>query len=306
MDLPELPEWDPTGQGEHAELRVEFNQATPVTVSSPHWEHHWRDPDGIITLSLTRSGAAFILRAHQVADFRINDSLNYIEIEADPGTPRALIRHLLLDQVLPRVVAQRGRTVLHASAVSVNRSAVAFMGASGAGKSTVASWLHQKGYSLLCDDCVALDTDAADTGIIPAYPGARLWDDSPALLQPRPGSLQPIADYSDKLRLQVSSGTVQKTLPLKALLVLEPVSTADSEVSLVALGGAEAVVALVKHSFQFDMSETSRAAADLESLGAIVNRGLPIYRLSYPHTPAALTEIEQQLCSLPPGNICAG
>ena len=156
--LPELPEWNPTGDAQPTELRVAFAQTAAVDTSQPKWEHHWRDTDGTVSLSLARSGAAFILRAHSVADFRVSESCNSIEICARPDTSPALLRHLLLDQVMPRVVAQRGRTVLHASAVSVNNSAVAIMGASGAGKSTIASWLYQKGHTLLCDDCLALES----------------------------------------------------------------------------------------------------------------------------------------------------
>jgi hypothetical protein len=255
---------------------------------------------------LARSGAGFTLRAPNLADFRISADCKSVEVMAAPATPAVLIRHLLLDQVLPRVVAQRGGTVLHASAVSVNKTAVAFLGASGAGKSTIASWLHQKGHALLSDDCVAMDTGPDAFRIIPSYAGARLWDDSPAVPRAGADSLHPVADcpnYSDKLRLQVGASAAQEALPLKGLLVLEPKSAAPhNKVSLAALKGVEATMALVEHSFRLDMIESGRAAEHIKKLGAFVTRGLPIYRLSYPHSPAALTEVRHLVYTLPPAS----
>jgi hypothetical protein len=50
------------------------------------------------------------------------------------------------------LLQQRGRIVLHASAVRVGTDAVLFCGASGAGKSTLAAALGNQGYPLVADD----------------------------------------------------------------------------------------------------------------------------------------------------------
>jgi hypothetical protein len=80
---------------------------------------------------------------------------------------------LLFAQVLPLAAALAGRELFHASAVSLDCGAVAFLGSSGAGKSSVAAQLVARGASLVTDDVLALAVDLRGTRIL-AYPGARL------------------------------------------------------------------------------------------------------------------------------------
>ena len=293
--LPELPEAGPGTP----DLQVEFCHAPMRATPSQRWAHHWHDPCGEITLSLAKTRKAFVLRSPELADFRINSDCSRIEIMADPATPAESIRHLLLDQVLPRVVAQRGRPVLHASAVNMNNAVVAFMGDTGAGKSTIATWFDQQGHCLLTDDCLALDAGPAGVRIIASYAGARLWDDSPALSQISATELSPVAHYSDKLRLHLTHCEPQQALDLTAVLVLAPENpVSGGTMELTPLTGAEAVMALVRHSFQLDITDHQRCSAQLTTLSEIVNKGLPIFQLTYPHKPEALAGILERVSAL--------
>lgn len=71
---------------------------------------------------------------------------------------------------------QRGRVVLHASAVLINGKAVLFCGASGAGKSTLATALVDAGHGHIADDFCAIDFDSSGTPMV-APDGRRhkLW-----------------------------------------------------------------------------------------------------------------------------------
>jgi hypothetical protein len=78
---------------------------------------------------------------------------------------------LLFAQVLPLAAALRGRELFHASAVSLDGAAIAFVGFPGAGKSSIAAHLVAHGASLVTDDVLALEgTDAGVT----AHPGSGL------------------------------------------------------------------------------------------------------------------------------------
>lgn len=78
---------------------------------------------------------------------------------------------LLFAQVLPLAATLRGRELFHSSAVSVDGGTLAFVGFSGAGKSSVAAHLVARGASLVTDDVLALARDGKQ---VIAYPGAVL------------------------------------------------------------------------------------------------------------------------------------
>jgi len=80
---------------------------------------------------------------------------------APPSGPRWRWERLVLAQALPLASVLRGMEVLHASAVCLDGRAVAFLGRSGAGKTTLATRLLARGARLLTDDVLALTTDGA-------------------------------------------------------------------------------------------------------------------------------------------------
>ena len=85
----------------------------------------------------------------------------------------------LLGSARGALLHQRGLLPLHANAVVLAGRAIAFCGHSGAGKSTIAAWFHDRGDPILADDICAVD--GAATGEIIAYPGVprlRLWRDA--------------------------------------------------------------------------------------------------------------------------------
>jgi hypothetical protein len=75
---------------------------------------------------------------------------------------------LVLAQVLPLAAALRGMEILHASAVEIEGEAVAFLGSSGVGKTTLAARLAARGAALVTDDVLAI---AAVNGAVRAYRG---------------------------------------------------------------------------------------------------------------------------------------
>jgi hypothetical protein len=64
---------------------------------------------------------------------------------------------LVLAQVLPLAAALRGLEILHASAVEIAGYAVAFLGGSGVGKTTLAARIVARGAALVTDDVLAVD-----------------------------------------------------------------------------------------------------------------------------------------------------
>jgi hypothetical protein len=80
---------------------------------------------------------------------------------APPSGPRWRWERLVLAQALPLAAVLQGMEVLHASAVCVDGRALAFLGPSGAGKTTLATRLVARGARLVTDDVLAVSTEGA-------------------------------------------------------------------------------------------------------------------------------------------------
>lgn len=86
-----------------------------------------------------------------------SDGLQVICAEGSGGADAW--QRLLIAQVLPFAAVLRGLEVLHASAVVVDGGAVAFLGPSGAGKTSLALALCRRGAGFLADDVLALEQE---------------------------------------------------------------------------------------------------------------------------------------------------
>lgn len=78
-------------------------------------------------------------------------------LAAPPAGPAWRWERLVLAQVLPLAAVLRGLELLHASAVMIAGRAVAFLGGSGVGKTTLAGRIAARGAPLVTDDVLALE-----------------------------------------------------------------------------------------------------------------------------------------------------
>jgi hypothetical protein len=195
----------------------------------------------------------------------------------------------VLDHALPQAMMRRGRLVLHASclATSDNRC-FALAGESGRGKSTLAAALVERGYRLVSDDCAVVELGPGRPRVVPAYPGLRLHRTSLRLTSL--DAWQPagaVADEGGKLRFSLPDlacwdGRRASDLDAVVLLAPNPVDTVDG---LRRLGSAEAVIALLRHSFHVnDASER----IDLVGRMATLVEGIEALETHYEHSIAGL------------------
>ena len=81
---------------------------------------------------------------------------------------------LLAGPVLGGLLRRRGTTSLHGCAIAIGDGAIVVVGARGAGKSTLAAALAQRGHAVLADDVAALDEHQGGWTVHPGYPRLRL------------------------------------------------------------------------------------------------------------------------------------
>jgi hypothetical protein len=152
----------------------------------------------------------------------------------------------LLGPVLGQVLRLRRVTCLHASAVALEGHSVAFVGATGAGKSTTAAAFARQGFGIQSDDIVALAERDGTFRAMPAYPYLCLWPESVKMLYDSPEALPRIIPGDEKRLLALGKeGTrfESRPLPLGAIYLLgdrrlDPapyVETVRAQVALVQL-----------------------------------------------------------------------
>jgi hypothetical protein len=211
-----------------------------------------------------------------------------IRCRPSPAAGRRTIRHLLLDQVLPAVVARGKRLVLHASAVAIDGRAIAFVGPSGAGKSTTAAALVRQGATTIADDALVLrpgGAASATMSAIPTYPGLRLWPDARGVVGRWRGvRTQPVTDDHCKQRwFGRAVPFTDRILPLSAVYLLERGPTLE----LSGVQPQHAMIAFVRASMVLDPTDRAAMQRGFELSSALAERA-PVLRLIVPPRPAAV------------------
>ena len=192
--------------------------------------------------------------------------------------PRATLRHLLLDQVLPLTLPLRGRLALHASAVHVpGLGAIAFAGPAGCGKSTLAAALASRGCEVVADDCLLFAAGSTAT-VVPGYPGVRLWPDSARTLRLSRRSDRPVAHYTRKRRVGGRLIRFRRApAPLAAMFVLGK-RRIGRESRARSLSARDRLMALVPYAWLMDVADPAALARVFDQLHAVVS-SVPVVRL---------------------------
>ena len=120
-------------------------------------------------LSLGPDGA--VLRINGIATYLMRAGREII-VHSSPGAADRNVRLYLLGSAMGILLHQKGLLPLHANAIEIDGRAAAFMGETGAGKSTLAAWLHDAGHRVIADDVCVLrfDEERGRVGVQPGMP----------------------------------------------------------------------------------------------------------------------------------------
>lgn len=167
--------------------------------------------------------------------------------------------------VIPLALPLFGLEPLHGSAVVCDDEAALLLGAAGAGKSSLAAALGNRGYGCLADDACAIDA----SGLL--WPG-------PPLVAPRGDGAggHVVGMYTGKMVTLVAN---HRSEPLRAsrVLVLRPEPGAS--LAIRPLVGREAFTALLGHVRAPGVLRTRRRDLQLQVVARLA--GLPVATLSY-------------------------
>jgi len=245
--------------------------------------HQWILKNGVIGTQFYYVPHGYLLRFPELADFIV--SKNGLDVRAIPveNVSEHSISHLFLNQVLPLALSRQFRMVLHAAAVQVNSGAIAFVGSSGQGKSTLAASFSSNGYGFLTDD--GMEIEPSNQGIVvnPSHPSIRLWEDSSTALFPNLSSPETVADYTPKYRLLAGKELVYCSQPCPLKLVFFLTKESAKTVVIKPVKGREAMLHLVRNCFLLDISEREMLTHQFDKL-AMLARAPIFFQLDFPRS----------------------
>jgi hypothetical protein len=187
----------------------------------------------------------------------------------------------LYGSVYAAVACLNGFMPLHASAVSHGERVIAFTGAAGAGKSTLAAGLGKFGIPLFCDDTLLIDLANLDQAIcMPGHKRLKLLPDALELT----GAVaeQPVGADTGKSYCRPLAGVVGEPLPLDRLVFLAE----GSELRWDPIIGAERFVRLEDdhHTQDLFMATHRPGRAELFALRAQLASRVAMTRLTRPRS----------------------
>lgn len=226
-------------------------------------------------------GEALLLQVEGGAAYRIEGGREII-VDACSELEERNVRLFLLGSAFGALLHQRGMLPLHANAVEVKGSAVAFMGEAGAGKSTLAAWLSGRGFRLIADDvCVIGFEETGTPYAAPGLPRLRLWLEalhaSGRKAQGLERSYVKSAAAMDKFDVPMERHCVATdNVPIAALYLLER----GEAFSVRLLKGVEAAEAIFAHTYRGSYVAAMKRVPEHWASAVRLVRTVPVFELS--------------------------
>jgi hypothetical protein len=248
--------------------------------------------DGRVCSQYFRTDAGYLLRFPDLADFQVFLSDPAVVCSPVPDVAQNWPNHVYLNVVIPLVRSVQGNIALHGSAVEIAGGAVAFVGWSQRGKSTLAAAFALDGFRFLTDDALVLEAAGEDYQVLPSHPSIRLWHDSEEALIPPGTQTAPALQDTSKSRFLAGTGIpyCDRPKPLRRVYFLGDGS--ETGVTFERVGAAEALALSVQHSFLLDVESKSLVASHFEKIAKFADRPM-FYRLDYPRRFQDLARVRQ-------------
>ena len=254
--------------------------------------HRYVLDDDTVWSEFYHSGDGYLLRFPKLADFEVSaDGTNVI---AHPVTDvdDATVEHLYINQLVPLALSRQGKPAFHASVVTVPGGAVAFLGKTGMGKSTLAASFALRDAAFLTDDALLIEESGGQCFAEPSHASLRLWEDSvEALIAPDTAKAAAIS-FSTKARLLAGNTLtyVEERQPLLAAFVL---NWDDAEtITIDELAGLDRYMAWLENSFLLDIEDNDLLTQHFEWTHRI-SESVPTFALDYPRDYGMLPDVRR-------------
>jgi len=214
------------------------------------------------------------------------------EIIGEPGEDidEQLIPVMAQGPGLAVLLHQRGYLTLHASSVKIGSHAVAFVGSTEAGKSTIAAALLSRGHALVADDVTVVCNSGPAPLAFPGYPGLHLLPDTVTYFGKKLGRPVGQDTEDEKSTFRAIRGFPSLPVPLSRVYLLHD----GLDLLISPVSGHEAVYELVKNSYWIRLMHDSRPSSYFFQCARLFTQ-IPIKRLTRPRDVSLLPEIARTI-----------
>ncbi len=227
--------------------------------------------------TVVRQRDRFLLRFHRLAEFDVAADLRTATYHPAPSSDAGFASVLAVGMLASTLLMLRGQPVLHGSAVEDDGVAIALVGASGMGKSTLCTLLCQTGSALVTDDVLVVESPATTPVCRTGAVESRLRSGASYLLAEGGSTSRTTADG----RLTFSPGLrARDRLPLAAIGVPYP-TRGCQVVTAEHLSKTEAMLELLRFPRIVGWQDASTLAKHFDFLATLVDR-VPVMRLRIP------------------------
>ena len=256
--------------------------------------HRYTFDDGSVWTEFYRSGNGYLLRFPDLADFKVSADGTKVVAHPAEGTDEATIEHLYINQMVPLALSRQGRPAFHASVVTVESGAVAFLGKTGMGKSTLAASFALNEAAFLTDDSLLIEEQDDHCLALPSHASLRLWEDSVDALASGDSARAAAISYSDKARLLAGDVLTYENAPVPLLAAYALTGEEPSEVSISPLSGAERHMAWIENSFLLDIEDRNLLARHFDWTHRIASQ-VPTFALDYERDYGMLADVRKAI-----------
>lgn len=237
--------------------------------------------------TFARCGETVVGRFYGLADFEIESpstggGARRITFYLAPGMPLGLVGILIAGTVVAYLLSADGSLVLHASAVEVNGSSLAFVGQSGQGKTTMATLMCAEGYPLVADDLLPVEPRAGQVMCFPVGTELRVREKVEALVERFDSGIARRFTVDERHAVAALTTTAIE-LPLAAIVVPWPDRDADVA-SARRLGAGEAAMTLARCQRVEGWSSAAILRRQFDAVSAVV-ASLPVLVMHVPWGP---------------------
>ena len=227
--------------------------------------------------TLVNTGNGYALSFHRTSEVWIDPALQTARVHLAANVHPGIAGLLVIGNVIAIVLDLHGESVLHASAVAMNGNALAFLGQSGMGKSSLAALCCANGARFVTDDLLRVQSDATGWQCFPGTGQLRLRKDAAILAENVPlTAMETTPD--DRLALKLNDDF---SMPRLQAIVIPQLSRTCNEVRLERIQQSKALVYLMAFARMQELRDRENRQRRLDFLGRIAAR-VPLFVAEIP------------------------